>query len=84
MARGQCELNNRVIKFSYKATIIFSFLLLSFSFSSCYSLMRTPGHVLELAEQSENKTLGVFSTVFSRMAPLSRKLIHQLYTEIIK
>lgn len=48
------------------------------------SLMRTPGHVLELAEQSENKTLGVFSTVFSRMAPLSRKLIHQLYTEIIK
>ncbi|KAH8415458.1 hypothetical protein KR222_000197, partial [Zaprionus bogoriensis] len=40
-------------------------------------------HVLELAEQSENKTLGVFSTVYSRMVPLSSRLIHQLYTEII-
>ncbi|ALC44873.1 maker768, partial [Drosophila busckii] len=41
------------------------------------------GHVLELAEQSENKTLNVFIKVYSRMVPLSRKLIHQLYTEII-
>lgn len=42
------------------------------------------GHVLELAEQSENKTLNVFSQVYRRMEPLSRMLIHQLYTEIIK
>ncbi|XP_030572744.1 division abnormally delayed protein [Drosophila novamexicana] len=40
-------------------------------------------HVLELAEQSENKTLNVFSQVYRRMEPLSRMLIHQLYTEII-
>ncbi|KAM8709001.1 hypothetical protein ACLKA7_015897 [Drosophila subpalustris] len=40
-------------------------------------------HVLELAVQSENKTLTVFSKVYQRMAPLAQQLIHQLYTEII-
>jgi len=42
------------------------------------------GHVLELAEQSENKTLNIFSKVYRRMVPLAQRLIHQLYTEIIK
>ncbi|EDV96221.1 GH15331 [Drosophila grimshawi] len=49
----------------------------------CTNCARFPCHVLELAEQSENKTLNVFSQVYRRMVPLSRKLIHQLYTEII-
>ncbi|KAH8371817.1 hypothetical protein KR093_008982, partial [Drosophila rubida] len=40
-------------------------------------------HVLELAEQSENKTLTIFSKVYSRMVPLAQRLIHQLYTELI-
>ncbi|XP_060660807.1 division abnormally delayed protein [Drosophila nasuta] len=40
-------------------------------------------HVLELAEQSENKTLTIFSKVYSRMVPLAQQLIHQLYTELI-
>ncbi|XP_059218906.1 division abnormally delayed protein [Stomoxys calcitrans] len=39
-------------------------------------------HVLELAQQSENRTLNVFSQVYKRMLPLSRKLIVQLYSEI--
>uniref|UniRef100_A0A1A9UP57 Uncharacterized protein n=1 Tax=Glossina austeni TaxID=7395 RepID=A0A1A9UP57_GLOAU len=42
-----------------------------------------PSHVLELAQQSENRTLNVFSQVYWRMEPLSRKLIIQLYSEII-
>lgn len=41
------------------------------------------GHVLELAQQSENRTLAVFSKVYTRMVPLSRMLIQQLYTEIM-
>ncbi|XP_034483544.1 division abnormally delayed protein isoform X2 [Drosophila innubila] len=40
-------------------------------------------HVLELAVQSENRTLSVFSKVYKRMVPLTQRLIHQLYTEII-
>ncbi|XP_068148714.1 division abnormally delayed protein [Drosophila tropicalis] len=40
-------------------------------------------HVLELAQQSENKTLTVFSKVYIRMVPLSRMMIRQLYTEIM-
>lgn len=48
------------------------------------SLCAFAGHVVELAEQSENKTLNVFSQVYRRMEPLSRMLIQQLYTEIIK
>ncbi|XP_017488952.1 PREDICTED: LOW QUALITY PROTEIN: division abnormally delayed protein-like, partial [Rhagoletis zephyria] len=42
-----------------------------------------PGHVLELAEQSENKTLAVFSQVYRRMVPQSSELIRQLYSEIM-
>lgn len=41
-------------------------------------------HVLELTNQSENKTLYVFSQVYRRMLPLSRKLIQQLYSEITR
>ncbi|XP_004525364.1 division abnormally delayed protein [Ceratitis capitata] len=40
-------------------------------------------HVLDLAEQSENKTLAVFSQVYRRMVPQSSELIHQLYAEIM-
>ncbi|XP_069967779.1 division abnormally delayed protein isoform X2 [Bactrocera oleae] len=40
-------------------------------------------HVLDLAEQSENKTLAVFSQVYRRMVPQSSELIHQLYSEIM-
>lgn len=40
-------------------------------------------HIIELAQQSENKTLGVFSQVYRHMVPLSRKLIHELYAEIM-
>ncbi|XP_034659385.1 division abnormally delayed protein [Drosophila subobscura] len=40
-------------------------------------------HVLELAQQSENKTLTVFSKVYIRMVPLSGMMIRQLYTEIM-
>lgn len=43
-----------------------------------------PEHVLDLAEQSENKTLAVFSQVYRRMVPQSSELIHQLYSEIMK
>ncbi|XP_075160876.1 division abnormally delayed protein [Haematobia irritans] len=41
-------------------------------------------HVLELVQQSENRTLNVFSQVYKRMLPLSRKLIVQLYSEITR
>ncbi|XP_054086149.1 division abnormally delayed protein isoform X1 [Zeugodacus cucurbitae] len=40
-------------------------------------------HVLDLAEQSENKTLAVFSQVYRRMVPQSSELIHKLYSEIM-
>jgi len=42
------------------------------------------GHVLELAQISENMTHSLFSKVYTRMVPSSRMMIHQLYTEIMK
>lgn len=39
-------------------------------------------HVLELSQQSENKTLILFSQVYRRMAPLSRKPILKFYENI--
>jgi len=47
-------------------------------------LFLAAGHVLELAQISENKTHSLFSKVYSRMVPPSRMIIHQLYNEIMK
>ncbi|XP_030385073.1 division abnormally delayed protein [Scaptodrosophila lebanonensis] len=84
---GSCCNNATELELRHKATGEFERLLhhhtnsLRGILESTASLFQS--HVLELAEQSENKTLSVFSTVYSRMVPLSRMMIHQLYTEIM-
>ncbi|XP_052859669.1 division abnormally delayed protein [Anopheles cruzii] len=39
-------------------------------------------YLLQLSRQSENKTLALFSTVYSKMSPLSREPIRELYETI--
>uniref|UniRef100_A0A182NJJ6 Uncharacterized protein n=1 Tax=Anopheles dirus TaxID=7168 RepID=A0A182NJJ6_9DIPT len=39
-------------------------------------------YLLQLTQQSENKTLNLFSTVYSKMSPLSREPIRELYETI--
>lgn len=39
-------------------------------------------HIINLLDQSEEKTLNVFSQVYRRMLPLSKELIGNLYTHI--
>ncbi|KAM7357577.1 division abnormally delayed protein [Cochliomyia hominivorax] len=85
---GQCCSNSTEIDLRKKATTEFERLLhhhtksLRGILESTASLFQS--HILELAQQSENRTINIFSQVYKRMLPLSRKLIVQLYSEIIR
>ncbi|XP_017955034.1 division abnormally delayed protein [Drosophila navojoa] len=84
---GSCCSNATELELRHKAAGKFEQLLHHHT-SSLRGILETTAsqfqsHVVELAEQSENKTLNVFSQVYRRMEPLSRMLIQQLYTEII-
>ncbi|XP_065358934.1 division abnormally delayed protein [Calliphora vicina] len=84
---GQCCSNSTEIDLRQKATTKFERLLHHHTKSLRGILESTANlfqsHILELAQQSENRTINIFSQVYKRMLPLSRKLIGQLYSEII-
>ncbi|XP_054732311.1 division abnormally delayed protein [Anastrepha obliqua] len=84
---GQCCTNATELELRQKSTAVFERLLHHHTKSLSGILVSTANlfqsHVLELAEQSENKTLAVFSQVYRRMVPQSSELIHELYSEIM-
>ncbi|XP_016991374.2 division abnormally delayed protein [Drosophila rhopaloa] len=84
---GSCCNNATELELRDKAAAMFKNLLHHHT-SSLRGVLETnakqfQGHVLELAQISENMTHTLFSTVYFNMVPQSRMMIHQLYTEIM-